>query len=145
VRSRTRRGQSYELRPEGVRQGRGPLQLILRCSCQSGMARPSEPVPCWHAALVGRRFEREGWARWHDGSWWMTMLGLAVMRSGPPNRKKMRGPCPICKTPVSVEVAVDEEPKAIAAEHEPSCRKEWRHRQRELAKRPLPDIDLWER
>jgi hypothetical protein len=44
---------------------------ILRfgCSCRSGQYRTALPVPCKHAALAARRLEREGLARWDDGSW----------------------------------------------------------------------------
>jgi hypothetical protein len=43
--------------------------LVLGCSCRSGAHRGFLPVPCKHAALAGRRLEREGLARWHDGAW----------------------------------------------------------------------------
>jgi hypothetical protein len=43
--------------------------LLLGCTCRSGTHRTSLPVPCKHAALAGRRLEREGLARWHDGAW----------------------------------------------------------------------------
>jgi hypothetical protein len=43
--------------------------LLLGCTCRSGTHRTWLPVPCKHAALAGRRLEREGLARWHDGAW----------------------------------------------------------------------------
>jgi hypothetical protein len=49
----------------GVRDG----TLLLGCTCRSGTYRSSFPVPCKHAALAGRRLEREGFARWEDGTW----------------------------------------------------------------------------
>jgi hypothetical protein len=50
---------------------RGIADGVLRfgCSCRSGEYRASLPVPCKHAALAARRLEREGLARWEDGSW----------------------------------------------------------------------------
>ena len=50
---------------------RGIAGGVLRfgCSCRSGEYRTSLPVPCKHAALAARRLEREGLARWEDGSW----------------------------------------------------------------------------
>ena len=64
-------------------QGRvGSRELPRRCSggsttacCgsaaarRSGEYRTSLPVPCKHAALAARRLEREGLARWEDGTW----------------------------------------------------------------------------
>ena len=43
--------------------------LRFGCSCRSGEYRSALPVPCKHAALAARRLEREGLARWEDGSW----------------------------------------------------------------------------
>ena len=43
--------------------------VLLGCTCRSGTHRTFLPVPCKHAALAGRRLEREGLARWHDGAW----------------------------------------------------------------------------
>jgi hypothetical protein len=43
--------------------------LWFGCSCRSGEYRASLPVPCKHAAVAARRLEREGLARWEDGSW----------------------------------------------------------------------------
>lgn len=40
------------------------------CTCVSGSYRGGRlPVPCKHAALAGRRLEREGLARWRNGVW----------------------------------------------------------------------------
>jgi len=44
-------------------------ELWFGCGCRSGQYRTSLPVPCKHAALAARRLEREGLARWEDGSW----------------------------------------------------------------------------
>jgi hypothetical protein len=44
-------------------------ELRFGCSCRSGEYRTSLPVPCKHAAVAARRLEREGLARWEDGSW----------------------------------------------------------------------------
>jgi hypothetical protein len=50
---------------------RGMVDGVLRfgCTCRSGEYRSALPVPCKHAALAARRLEREGLARWDDGSW----------------------------------------------------------------------------
>ena len=50
---------------------RGIADGVLRfgCSCRSGTYRTDLPVPCKHAAVAARRLEREGLARWEDGSW----------------------------------------------------------------------------
>jgi hypothetical protein len=56
---------SYRVLLRGVADG----VLWFRCSCRSGEYRTSLPVPCKHAALAARRLEREGLARWEDGSW----------------------------------------------------------------------------
>ena len=42
--------------------------LRFACSCRSGEYRTSLPVPA-SAALAARRLEREGLARWDDGTW----------------------------------------------------------------------------
>jgi hypothetical protein len=56
---------SYRVWIRGVRDG----TLLLGCTCRSGFHRASFPIPCKHAALAGRRLEREGFARWQDGTW----------------------------------------------------------------------------
>ena len=43
--------------------------LWFGCTCRSGEYRTSLPIPCKHAALAARRLEREGLARWDDGTW----------------------------------------------------------------------------
>ena len=50
---------------------RGIANGVLRfgCTCRSGTYRTSLPVPCKHAAVAARRLEREGLARWEDGTW----------------------------------------------------------------------------
>jgi hypothetical protein len=50
---------------------RGVTGGVLRfgCSCRSGTYRTTLPVPCKHAAVAARRLEREGLARWEDGTW----------------------------------------------------------------------------
>jgi hypothetical protein len=56
---------SYRVSIRGIDDG----VLWFGCSCPSGEHRTSMPVPCKHAALAARRLEREGLARWDDGSW----------------------------------------------------------------------------
>jgi hypothetical protein len=56
---------SYRVWIRGVDDG----VLWFGCTCRSGAYRTSLPVPCKHAALAGRRLEREGLARWEEGSW----------------------------------------------------------------------------
>jgi hypothetical protein len=58
-------GGSYLVRVEGVEAG----VLVFSCTCPSGDYRAYLPVPCKHAALAGRRLEREGYAQWLDGAW----------------------------------------------------------------------------
>jgi hypothetical protein len=56
---------SYHVRIRGINDD----ILWFACSCRSGEHRTSLPVPCKHAALAARRLEREGLARWDDGTW----------------------------------------------------------------------------
>jgi hypothetical protein len=56
---------SYRVSIRGIDDG----VLRFGCSCRSGEYRTSLPVPCKHAALAARRLEREGLARWDDGTW----------------------------------------------------------------------------
>lgn len=49
------------------------------CSCTSGGYRLGLPVPCKHAALAGRRLEREGLATWRGGVW--HVRGRAALRA----------------------------------------------------------------
>lgn len=54
--------------------------LKLTCSCEAGTARPSDYVPCLHAATTARSLERRGLARWKNGLWEPTerlMKGVA--------------------------------------------------------------------
>jgi hypothetical protein len=56
---------SHRVWVRGVRDG----TVMIGCTCRSGTHRAYLPVPCKHAALAGRRLERESLARWHDGAW----------------------------------------------------------------------------
>ena len=56
---------SYRVAIRGIADG----VLRFGCTCRSGEHRSSLPVPCKHAAVDARRLEREGLARWDDGSW----------------------------------------------------------------------------
>src|SRR5919204_1624718 len=56
---------SYRVTIRGIDHG----ILWFGCDCRSGQYRTALPVPCKHAALAARRLEREGLARWDDGSW----------------------------------------------------------------------------
>ena len=56
---------SHHVWIRGVRDG----TVLFGCTCRSGTHRSFLPVPCKHAALAGRRLEREGLARWQDGTW----------------------------------------------------------------------------
>jgi len=56
---------SYRVTIRGLDHG----TLRFGCDCRSGQYRTALPVPCKHAALAARRLEREGLARWDDGSW----------------------------------------------------------------------------
>ena len=53
--------------------------IHFHCTCPAGVNRPHIPVPCKHAALVGRRLEREGFARWQGGEWFVTDKALALV------------------------------------------------------------------
>jgi hypothetical protein len=56
---------SYRVYIRGIDDG----VLRFGCNCRSGEYRTSLPVPCKHAALAARRLEREGLARWDEGTW----------------------------------------------------------------------------
>lgn len=45
--------------------------IHFHCTCPSGVNRPHKLVPCKHAALAGRRLEREKIAIWSDALWWV--------------------------------------------------------------------------
>jgi hypothetical protein len=64
VKAESRPG-SYRVTLRGIDDG----VLRFGCSCRSGEYRTSLPVPRKHAAVAARRLEREGLARWEDGSW----------------------------------------------------------------------------
>jgi hypothetical protein len=64
VKAESRPG-SYRVTLRGIDDG----VLRFGCSCRSGEYRTSLPIPCKHAAVAARRLEREGLARWEDGSW----------------------------------------------------------------------------
>lgn len=146
VRSASRAGVRHRVTLDVVFKG-GRWLARLRCTCESGSARMSAPVPCWHAALVGRRYEREGYARWDDGAWWLTPEGYERLGAGPPKVRKMRGPCPVCKHYQSIRTFDTDtrRPEAVASEHNERCRKEYIKREQKLASQPPLDIDLWDR
>lgn len=81
---------SYRVWIRGVRDG----TVLLACTCPSGTHRASLPVPCKHAALAGRRLEREGLARWHDGAWQLReraqVRGLRLLLAGTTGREPRR-------------------------------------------------------
>jgi hypothetical protein len=65
--------------------------LWFGCSCRSGEYRTWLPVPCKHAALAARRLEREGLARWEDGTWrlreWAQVRGARLLLAGTVQRR----------------------------------------------------------
>jgi hypothetical protein len=65
--------------------------VLLGCTCRSGTHRTFLPVPCKHAALAGRRLEREGLARWHNGAWRIgqraQVRGLRLLLAGTVGRE----------------------------------------------------------
>lgn len=151
VRSASRPTMRHRVTCDPVSQ-QGRWVVRLRCTCESGSARPSAAVACWHGALVGRRLEREGWARWDAGAWVLTAPGLDRVRGGPvtpdpepepPHVQKMSGRCPVCSAFMTVEVAPDQDPKVVAASHEPSCAEKYADERALLAQ--MPNIDLWKR
>jgi hypothetical protein len=56
---------SYLVRIRSVRDG----VVGFACTCPSGTYRADRPIPCKHAALAGRRLEREGLASFGGGRW----------------------------------------------------------------------------
>jgi hypothetical protein len=86
VKSDSRPG-SHRVWIRGVSDG----TVLLGCTCRSGTHRASLPVPCKHAALAGRRLEREGLARWHDGAWRIgqraQVRGLRLLLAGTVGRE----------------------------------------------------------
>lgn len=45
--------------------------IHFHCDCPSGTHRGHLLIPCKHAALAGRRLEREKIAVWNDALWWV--------------------------------------------------------------------------
>lgn len=120
----------------------------FRCSCESGTSRPGELVPCQHAALVGRRLERDGWAVWRGGYWYATDKALeqAGIRKAPPLTPRIaRGACPVCHVMLTLKVNEGETRAApeLAADHKPECAATFAERRARAKERG--DIDLWER
>ncbi|HKE97441.1 MAG TPA: hypothetical protein VKG45_00710 [Actinomycetes bacterium] len=74
VKAESRPG-SYLVRIRAVDAG----VVKFSCTCASGWHRRALAVPCKHAALVGRRLEREGLARWRAGAWYLR--GRAALRT----------------------------------------------------------------
>lgn len=148
VRSASRDGLRHRVTCEAVAHG-GRSRVRFRCSCESGTARPATFVACWHGALVGRRLERDGWARWDSGAWWLTADGEARVAKADPRSAtpwRARGPCPVCGTFMTVECAGDEDPRTRAAGHRPACRDEYERRRRAAAELlGEGEVDLWER
>jgi hypothetical protein len=69
--------------------------LRFACTCRSGEYRSSLPVPCKHAALAARRLEREGLARWRDGTWRLReralVRGARLLLAGTVQRRPTAG------------------------------------------------------
>lgn len=143
VRSETR-DLRWEVSVYTVRRPDGLVLLGLRCSCESGTYRPDQLVPCWHAALVARRLEREHQATWIGGLWaaegpWLEQHDDTAEPPAPPVRRA-QGRCVYCNKLVRFELRTgDEQP----SDHTPECvarrekgSAEWRAR--------FPDgFDLW--
>jgi hypothetical protein len=86
VKSDSRPG-SYLVRIRRVSDG----VIGFSCTCPSGTYRPDRPVPCKHAALAGRRLEREGLAIHAAGHWRArarTALRAALAASTHPRRRR---------------------------------------------------------
>lgn len=65
--------------------GASSLATYFGCNCPSGIHRPGQPVPCFHAAAVARSLARRGLLR-QDGPMWVPTeltydLGLAVRQA----------------------------------------------------------------
>jgi hypothetical protein len=86
---------SYHVRIRGIDDG----VLRFGCSCRSGEYRTSLPVPCKHAALAARRLEREGLARWDDGTWRLReqaqIRGVRLLLARTLHRQPMVVPSPL--------------------------------------------------
>lgn len=121
-----------EWRPEAER------CIKLMCDCPAGRFRPSAPVPCMHAATVGRRLEREGWAFWMNGFWYPSDKAVEHM-----NLKRTvyqaRGACRICGEIVTVHFT-DETPdlNELASRHREGCHERFLKKRSEET-----EVDLW--
>jgi hypothetical protein len=84
--------------------------VMLGCTCRSGTHRTFLPVPCKHAALAGRRLEREGLARWHDGAWRIgqraQVRGLRLLLAGTVGRESPTAAATRPDTPGEAEPAL---------------------------------------
>jgi hypothetical protein len=86
--------------------------LRFGCTCPSGQYRDTLPVPCKHAALAGRRLERERIAAWADGHWRLSdraqVLGarhlLAASVAHRPGPRPLRRPA-AAPSPAAAEAA----------------------------------------
>lgn len=67
VKSDSQEGVSYEVTFHTTVTG----AIHFHCTCPSGQNRSHKLVPCKHAALAGRRLEREKIAVWNDGLFWV--------------------------------------------------------------------------
>lgn len=67
VKSDTHEGVSYELTFHTTVSG----AIHFHCTCPSGKHRDHKLIPCKHAALAGRRLEREKIAVWRGGLFWV--------------------------------------------------------------------------
>jgi hypothetical protein len=83
--SDTRRDVSYAVTYEHIPTRSNAIHF--HCTCPSGVHRPHLLVPCKHAALAGRRLERENIAIWHDGIWWVHPDLLAAAPAPRPTAK----------------------------------------------------------
>lgn len=146
VRSFSRDDVRHTVRP-GLLERHGRWAIHLACTCESGAARPAELVPCQHAALVGRRLARIGWARWDSGFWWATDAALRAVGIETPRPRAPRiakGACPVCRSFLSVAIKHDDEDvRELAAAHRPECLETYR--KRVAAAKDAPQIDLWDR
>lgn len=69
--SDTREGVAYTVRP--VLGSTPKAMCLISCDCPAGRNARNRTCPCKHAALVGRRLEREGKLRFDTGlDFWVT-------------------------------------------------------------------------
>lgn len=155
VRSATRPGVSYRV-TAALMPWAGRFAFKFACECVSGTARPSELVPCWHAALVGRRVERIGWATWEHGHWWATDAALesvGILTRTPAQVHKIGGRCPVCSAFLTISYSDDEKrsPHTVAASHDAKCAGEYARRRVRVAgelqamERTGKALDPWDR